>query len=162
VNCDASKLAGQPLATKTVLFLCTGNYYRSRFAEILFNRLVEGTSLRWRAVSRGLAPDKGTNVGPISKHAIAGLRSRGIRLDDKIRDPLPVAEVDLAGADWIVAVKEAEHRPMMTARFPRWAERVDYWHIDDLDAAEPAEALEHLEREVRLLIGRLQCRKGVA
>ena len=22
---------------KTVLFLCTGNYYRSRFAEILFN-----------------------------------------------------------------------------------------------------------------------------
>ena len=23
--------------TKGVLFLCTGNYYRSRFAEILFN-----------------------------------------------------------------------------------------------------------------------------
>jgi protein-tyrosine-phosphatase len=22
---------------KTVLFLCTGNYYRSRFAEVLFN-----------------------------------------------------------------------------------------------------------------------------
>jgi protein-tyrosine-phosphatase len=22
---------------RTVLFLCTGNYYRSRFAEILFN-----------------------------------------------------------------------------------------------------------------------------
>ena len=23
--------------SKTILFLCTGNYYRSRFAEILFN-----------------------------------------------------------------------------------------------------------------------------
>jgi protein-tyrosine phosphatase len=24
-------------AAKDILFLCTGNYYRSRFAEILFN-----------------------------------------------------------------------------------------------------------------------------
>ena len=143
MNCDASKLAGQPLATKTVLFLCTGNYYRSRFAEILFNRLVEGTSLRWRAVSRGLAPDKGTNVGPISKHAIAG-SDRGHSVGRQ--DPRSAAGCrGRSGRRWIVAVKEAEHRPILTARFPG-GPSVDYWHIDDLDAAEPAEALEHLER----------------
>ena len=40
---------------KRVLFLCTGNYYRSRFAEILFNQLAPTRGLNWRADSRGLA-----------------------------------------------------------------------------------------------------------
>ena len=38
-----------------VLLLCTGNYYRSRFAEILFNSVVAKMGLLWRASSRGLA-----------------------------------------------------------------------------------------------------------
>jgi protein-tyrosine phosphatase len=40
---------------KTVLFLCTGNYYRSRFAEVLFNSVADRMGLPWRASSRGLA-----------------------------------------------------------------------------------------------------------
>jgi hypothetical protein len=40
---------------KTVLFLCTGNYYRSRFAEALFNSVAGRMGLPWRASSRGLA-----------------------------------------------------------------------------------------------------------
>jgi protein-tyrosine phosphatase len=39
----------------TVLFLCTGNYYHSRFAEILFNSVASRMGLPWRASSRGLA-----------------------------------------------------------------------------------------------------------
>ena len=38
-----------------VLFLCTGNYYRSRFAEMLFNALASRKDLDWTADSRGLA-----------------------------------------------------------------------------------------------------------
>ena len=38
---------------KTVLFLCTGNYYRSRFAEVLFNSLAGKMGLPWKASSRG-------------------------------------------------------------------------------------------------------------
>ena len=40
---------------KAVLFLCTGNYYRSRFAEILFNSVAGKMSLPWKVSSRGLA-----------------------------------------------------------------------------------------------------------
>lgn len=49
----------------TVLFLCTGNYYRSRFAEFYFRHLANQHSLNWRAESRGLQITQG-NVGPLS------------------------------------------------------------------------------------------------
>ncbi len=63
--------------TNTILFLCTGNYYRSRFAEILFNRLAKSRGLSWKAESRGLALDLATdNVGPISQFALQGGISR--------------------------------------------------------------------------------------
>jgi len=114
--------------TDTVLFLCTGNYYRSRFAEILFNRLAETRGLSWRAGSRGLALDLATdNVGPISPFALQGLTIRGIQTDAANRHPLQVTEDELQGAGHVVAMKEAEHRPMLTERFPAWIDRVEYW-----------------------------------
>ncbi len=52
---------------KTVLFLCTGNYYRSRFAEVLINFVAGRMGLPWRALSRGLAVERGVNnVGPMA------------------------------------------------------------------------------------------------
>ncbi|HVJ67318.1 MAG TPA: hypothetical protein VM510_05000, partial [Caulifigura sp.] len=41
---------------KRVLFLCTGNYYRSRFSEELFNSLAKQHNLDWSADSAGLDP----------------------------------------------------------------------------------------------------------
>ena len=65
---------------KTVLFLCTGNYYRSRFAEILFNSVAGKMNLLWRASSRGLALERGVNnVGPMAVTAIEALEARGLR-----------------------------------------------------------------------------------
>jgi protein-tyrosine phosphatase len=65
---------------KTVLFLCTGNYYRSRFAEILFNSVAGKMSLLWRASSRGLALERGVNnIGPMAVTAIEALEARGLR-----------------------------------------------------------------------------------
>ena len=64
----------------TVLFLCTGNYYRSRFAEILFNSVAGKMRLPWRASSRGLALERGVNnVGPMAVSAVKALESRGLR-----------------------------------------------------------------------------------
>ena len=42
------------IETKRVLFVCSGNFYRSRLAELLFNEAAEKTDVVWRAESRGL------------------------------------------------------------------------------------------------------------
>jgi protein-tyrosine phosphatase len=142
----------QPESGK-LLFLCTGNYYRSRFAEELFNHLASGNGLNWTASSRGLATERGVrNVGPISPHAVQGLAARGIHLDGSIRPPLQLSEDDLQRADLIIALKEMEHRPLVAERFPIWSNRVEYWNIDDLDKATPEEALPEIEGRIRELI----------
>src|SRR5262249_16549937 len=107
------------MRTKCVLFLCTGNYYRSRFAEIVFNHLASQFDIDWRAVSRGLALERAVNnVGPISQATLVGLSARGIPAVANVRNPLALSESDLASADHIVAVNRVEHLPILEARFP--------------------------------------------
>ena len=142
---------------KTVLFLCTGNYYRSRFAESLFNTLAPQQKLNWRAVSRGLALERGVNnVGAISKHAIAGLVERGVSIDSHLRYPLPVTEADLAAADKIIAIDESEHRPLLIERFPQWMNAAEYWLVHDVGETLPLEALSTIEQHIQQLIQQVQ------
>ncbi len=142
---------------RTVLFLCSGNYYRSRFAEILFNALAAEQGLPWRAESRGLTVDRSNNPGPISPYAVAGLRLRGVEPPPEAitRMPRLVTVEELAQADRVIALKEAEHRPALAARFPGWEDRVTYWHIHDLDQASAAQALSELDAQVRALVASL-------
>lgn len=139
---------------QTLLVLCTGNYYRSRYAEILFNHLAREQSLAWQAVSRGLAPDP-FNPGPMSRSTIGRLREKGIAPDSYMRLPLAVTAADFEAAQHIVAVKEREHRAMIERDFPTWTARVEFWHVDDLDCVGPEIALPHLDREVVALMERL-------
>ena len=101
---------------KTVLFLCTGNYYRSRFAEALFNAVAGRVGLPWRAASRGLALERGVNnVGPMAVAAVRALEALGVRAaEDCARTPAQVTEDDLGRADWIVALSDEEHRPFLS------------------------------------------------
>ena len=137
---------------KTVLFLCTGNYYRSRFAEVLFNSVADKMGLPWRASSRGLALERGVNnVGPMEITAITALEARGIRgVADLARFPIQVTKDDLETASWIVAMKEAEHLSLLQERFPAWTENVEFWNVDD-----GPEVLDLIEREVMDLAARL-------
>ncbi len=140
---------------KQVLFLCSANYYRSRFAEHVFNWLAERNGLQWRADSRGLKVGYWGNIGPISHFTVERLHALGIPVNGDSRFPIHLSEVDLVESDLVIAVKEAEHRQMLHNLFPTWANRVEYWHVDDLDCAEPDAALPMLETEVWALVERL-------
>src|SRR5262245_65040292 len=137
---------------KTVLFLCTGNYYRSRFAEALFNSVADKMGLAWRASSRGLALERGVNnVGPMAVAAVTALEALGVRAGDECgRAPAQVTVEDLEAADRVVALKQDEHLPLLQERFPPWAEKVEFWHVDDAP-----EVLGLIEREVMGLVARL-------
>ncbi len=142
---------------KQILFLCTGNYYRSRFAELLFNHLAPQNGLPWLATSRGLALELGAhNVGPIAVETVERLTLRGVALPDETRFPLPVLESDLAESDHIVALKRDEHLPLMERSFPRWVERVEFWRVHDRDVALPDETFDDIERNLTELIDRLR------
>ncbi len=143
-------------APRRVLFLCSGNYYRSRFAEHLFNHLAEAQGLPYRADSAGLWPGCRTyNSGPMSRDTIDALKERGIALPAALRSPRDVQASDIAEAALTIAVKEAEHRSIVEERFPELLDRVEFWHVHDLDRATPEVALPMLERHVRELVARL-------
>jgi protein-tyrosine phosphatase len=137
---------------RIVLFLCTGNYYRSRFAEILFNSVAVKMGLPWKASSRGLALERGVNnVGPMAVEAIKALEALGIRAQDAVtRFPAQVIPEDLENADRVVALKQAEHLPLLQERFPAWTEKVEFWHVDDVP-----EVLGLIEREVMGLVAHI-------
>ncbi len=137
---------------KTVLFLCTGNYYRSRFAEIVFNATAEKMGLPWRATSAGLALERGANNhGPVSRVTIRGLEMRGIKAGEATtRMPVAVTQELFAAADKVVALRKDEHQPLMAERWPAWADKMEYWYVED-----DLVALPEIDREVMNLVTRL-------
>jgi len=137
---------------KTVLFLCTGNYYRSRFAEILFESVASKMGLSWQATSRGLGLDPASgNIGPMSRTARQVLETLGIRNAEAMtRMPVPLALADLEAADRVIALQKAEHEPMVQTKFAEWNEKIEFWHIEDKPGVLPL-----IEQEVMALVARM-------
>jgi protein-tyrosine phosphatase len=147
-------MSSAPEQRKQVLFLCSGNYYRSRYAEILFNHLAEMQGVPWRASSCGLELSD-LNPGPLSQHTRAALARLGIPIEAYLRPPRAVSDQDFESASHIVAVKEAEHRNMILRKFPHRLKDVEFWHVHDLDCGEPAQTTAHLDGLVSQLLQRL-------
>lgn len=141
---------------KKILFLCTGNYYRSRFAEHLFNALAEKRGLEWQAFSRGLAVERGrNNVGPISRYTVAALSERGIMVPSDERFPQSLRSGDLTKADRTIALDESEHRPLMAERFSAWEDAIEYWLVHDIGRTPPTDALKEIARRIEQSIAEI-------
>lgn len=140
-------------SVRQVLFICTGNYYRSRHAEAFLNWRADRLGLPVRGFSRGLltslVADEPT---PLSPHTAARLDELGI--PRRLTGPAPVqlARDDLARAHRSVALRRAEHREMMLRDHPEWADRIDYWDVRDIDEGPPAQALALIEEQVESLL----------
>jgi protein-tyrosine phosphatase len=139
--------------TKTVLFICTGNFYRSRFAEAVFNYHASQLPLPWKAISRGLAIHWAT--GPLSPFTAGALFSRRIPLHHTAPNRMQLTENDLKAADLRILMDRTEHFAMMVEQFPLWTDRVEYWEVPDLPINQPEVALPAIEGKVLALLDRL-------
>lgn len=146
-----------------LLFVCTGNYYRSRFAEMLFNARAASLELPWEAVSGGIAAELGVwNIGPISPFVLRKLMALGIEVDAELRIPVQLQESDLAEADLVIALHESEHKPLMRRRFTKWADRIEYWDVPDLHLMRAEDALSAIENNISALIEQLRYQAKLA
>ena len=149
----------------SVLFVCTGNFFRSAFAEHYFNHLSDQDRRLdprdprrkpavWRAESRGLDPDQlspSQKAARMSRYAVERLRRLSVPFAVEAATGLPahlptlLALADLERCERVVALHDASHRPMLRrfvdlrrdqARDPEaLLDRVVYWDIDDVTAA---------------------------
>lgn len=133
---------------RQVLFICSGNFYRSRFAEAVFNHHASQRQLPVRAFSRGLATHLVHGEGDISLYTRFALAARGISIHHTGPHPVQLTRADLERAHRTIAVKEIEHRPLMKHLFPDWESRIEYWAVHDLDAATPDVSVPLLEQLV--------------
>jgi protein-tyrosine phosphatase len=149
--CPVSKYAKE--VAKTVLFICTGNFYRSRFAEAVFNYHASQQRLPWKAISRGLAIHWAT--GPLSPITAGALSVRRIPLHHTGRDRMQLTEDDLKSTDLRILMDRTEHFAMMVEQFPLWTDKVEFWEVPDLPINHPEVALPAIEGKVLELLERL-------
>ena len=142
------------MASQSVLFLCTGNYYRSRYAEELFNRYSRIHDLDWEADSAGLAVPTSSqyNQGPISEHTLSALARQRIKPKSSQRMPRQVASLDFDHSDKVIALCEREHRPMLEIHYPDRVGRIEFWQIEDIDVEVPEIATQQILFKVAELI----------
>ena len=86
---------------------------------------------------------------------MAGSERRNITPLAPLRKPLACTKKILFHATHIVALKELEHRTILEEKFPEWIDRVEYWHVHDVDEALPEQALAEIEKNVKSLLLKL-------
>jgi protein-tyrosine phosphatase len=134
-----------------ILFVCTGNYYRSRFAEIYFNHLAAQSQLPVKAYSRGLEVFKCHNIGPISEYTRTYLTQLDIPLGT-FDYPVQLLEADFRQSIQTIILDEAEHRPMIQQYFPEWEDKVTYWKFRDIQFDVPEQVLPALDKHVKTFV----------
>ena len=137
-----------------ILYICSGNIYRSRYAEAYTNFLAQSRELPLSATSRGLTTDLvEIDTSPL---VIARMKAKGIPASCTTAAKTALREEDLKAADIIVALKESEHRPLLELKFPEWAGRITYWDISDVGGLDPESAFSAIEQLVMELLDSLQ------
>jgi protein-tyrosine phosphatase len=141
-----------------ILFLCSGNYYRSRLAEELFNYIANVDLLNWEADSAGLAKNitELRNPGPISKHAVEFLEKYNVPIIGKNRFPKSLDPKTISKYEIIIALDKDEHEPMVLEWFGKIPDNFEFWDVKDVGFENPETATQRILEKVKILMQRLE------
>jgi len=118
-----------------VLFVCTGNFYRSRLAEELLRGYAEQRGVEIVSDSAGLGPiPNPINIGAIRFEVIEYLKNLGVNPSGTKRFPKKCHAADLESSDIVVGMNEIEHRHLLEQQFADIVkDHVRYWHVPDME-----------------------------
>ena len=123
-----------------VLFVCTGNSFRSAVAEALLKKLRSDLEVE----SAGTQP-----ASKIASNAKRLLEDEGA-LENLKESPEGIENKHLEEYDLIVAMKE-QHKNEILQRFPQAKDKIQVWDIDDpiyLPSGSDREVLQEIKRKV--------------
>jgi protein-tyrosine-phosphatase len=123
-----------------ILFVCTGNSYRSPIAEALLKKVREDLEVE----SAGTQP-----AGMIAPNAKKFLE-RENALEKLKRTPEGIDQKNLEEYDLIVAMKQ-NHKNEILRRYLQMEDRIEVWNIDDpiyLPHGSDEEIFEEIKRKV--------------
>ncbi len=123
---------------KQTLFICTGNFFRSRYAEAYANYrglLSESRGLKIKLLDD--EPEKLQEYSFQRKNMVSSFcgkrfQKKGLDIHDYLRPKREaLTEDDLKAHKTIVALDKSEHHKMMKEQFPTYADKIIYWEIND-------------------------------
>jgi len=137
--------------TKTVLFLCVHNTFRSQMAEVYFNKFAKERDLNWQAKSAGFL-----EAEKINEKAIILMKEEGIDISDK--KPKLVTNKMLRSADKIVVVCQECEEQGLCLVLPKDKD-IEYWRLPNpaqMELDQAREIRDQIKERVLNLISQLK------
>ncbi len=153
-----------PAGTRQILFVCSGNYFRSRYAEAYFNCLSDRAGAPFHAISRGVrVGDHDTNVSPLTSYRMA---ERNIDPAYLYSLSKQIQWEDVDPSAWVIGMNRSEHRSWIYGLFPdqdselRLREETGllrFWNVPDASGPVDGDrSLDQIEAQVDQLFKVLQ------
>ena len=138
-----------------ILFVCTGNIFRSRFAEEVFNHLCEINGVDATAFSAGLQVG-GYKQRKIYRPAMNELERLKIEPLRSNEDSVHIDDIDVSIYDQIICMDEEEHKPMVRSNELLSGFTFQYWNIVDMPKVPSDKSLPKCYKKVESLIDQLK------
>ena len=138
-----------------ILFVCTGNIFRSRFAEEVFNHLCKINGVDAIAFSAGLQVGryKQRKIYWPAMNELERLKIEPLRSNE---DSVHINDIDVSIYDQIICMDEEEHKPMVRSNELLSGFIFQYWNIVDMPKVPSDISLPRCYKKVETLIDQLK------